>query len=61
MVWELSQGFGPVTLVLSVSLSMRLLGLPYSVVAGFQEQVSEESQVEGAFIAFYDPAFEVIQ
>lgn len=61
MVWELSQGFGPGTLVLSVSLSMGLLGLPHSVVAGFQEQASQESQVEGAFIAFYDPPFKVIQ
>lgn len=61
VVWELSQGLGQVTLVLSMSLSMGLLGIPHSVVVGFQEQVSQESQVEGTFIDSYDPAFKVIQ
>ena len=35
--WELSQGCEPGTLVSHVTLSMGLLGLPHSMVTGFQE------------------------
>lgn len=48
VIWELSQGFGPRAFVLFVSPPTGMVGLPHSMAAGFQKQVSPENQAEGA-------------